>query len=125
MHSQGDGERQTQPGRTRAEPPICAGIRVLPVKTRAVQMWTLCADVSPVANPRLNMKTWTCSTPSGSHSEPTQSRRQPLTCAGLASASACVPVSRAAGITGLLMSHGGTPADGWQSAARSGPPGHE
>jgi hypothetical protein len=39
--------------------PICAGISVLPVKTRAVQIWTLCADVRPVANPRLNMKAWT------------------------------------------------------------------
>jgi hypothetical protein len=43
----------------RADPLICAGISVLPVKTRAVQMWTLCADVRPVANPRLNMKAWT------------------------------------------------------------------
>jgi hypothetical protein len=68
-------------------------------------MWTLCADVRPVANPRLNMKAWTCSTPSSGYSEATQSRRQPLTCAGLASAPACVPVSPTAGITtGLLTS---------------------
>jgi hypothetical protein len=46
-------------GRCAQSRPICAGISVLPVKTRAARMWTLCADVRPVANPRLNMKAWT------------------------------------------------------------------